>query len=314
MDNVLSTAAKRRIALALTGDNAYAFKQLFKHHAGEILTRKVMSRRTGSNSFLKFLQRLVNIVMSVEEHLNPKQKDQLREQYTRNICHAATALSPVVLREQISRGTSQTIRTPELPQSTLVAIAAAVGNVQMLLHKISASTDILRAQSDFPNALDAAVAANQKRMVDGMLKNILSKVKGPRESKSGTWDEMRAAATGVYNALLVAIRLHNHDVANMLIEFLAQNEALAQSVAPMARRELHEACVSYRNVEFYGRALYYKQHRKWRLQDTNKAGGDSVIATKDEVGYLLRRCSKWMLRRLIETKQLDAMTTLRLSS
>lgn len=279
------------------------FTQLFQHHAGKTLFRYVMRLPTSCSTFIAFLKRFVDELVSVKCPLTPESTEDLCEQYTRHICHAATALSPDTLQSLIQKMTVGSAQPVGIVRSIAAAGAAAIGNVQMFLDYISNIHDILRTAPHFPNALDAAVAANQKEMTNVILRYILATVKEPW--KTGTWYEMRQAAVGLFNTLRIAIRLHHHDIANMLRSTLAQNNLLGHSIPPTSRRLLHEDCVQYSNVESYGLALYYKRYKAWPWDGCNKANGNLVEPTKDEVGYLLKRCSKWILRRLIETKHLD---------
>lgn len=61
---------------------------------------------------------------------------------------------------------------------------------------------------------------------------------------------MRAAATGIYDALLVATRLHSHYITNMIIGIFTLNKDLGQSVNPQSRRLFHECYISNYNAHF----------------------------------------------------------------
>jgi hypothetical protein len=211
--------------------------------------------------------------------------------------------TPGTLQSLIPKETVGSAQPVVIVRSIPAAGAAAIGNVQMFLNHISNVYDILQAAPHFPNALDAAVAANQKEMIDVILRYILTTVEGPWTTR--TWCEMRKAAVGLFNALRIAVRLHHHDIANMLLSTLARNNSPGQTIPLTSHRLLHEDCVQYGNVEFYGLALYYKRHKAWPSKDCNEANGNLVEHSEDEVRYLLKRCNKWMLRRLIETKHLD---------
>jgi hypothetical protein len=186
-----------------------------------------------------------------------------------------------------------------------IAIAAAFGDITMFMDHVSDARDIFREHELFPSALNAAVAADDKNMVDSILEYMLPMAKHPGHANNGTQLDIRTAAVGMYEALLVAIRLHHHAVAATISEVLAKNKALGRSVPHIRRSDLFESCVLYSNVQFFRRALQYKRTRTWLTEAIDRDHGGLVETTEAEATFLFLRCSKWMLRRLLEMKRLD---------
>ena len=108
----------------------------------------------------------------------------------------------------------------------------------------------------FPKAIEVAVAANQREMVDIILTWVLATVRGHGEM--GWWDEMRVVSHGLVEAVRVVVKMSRGDVGKIILQVLTNNRALALSVRRSLVRQLYEDCVQRGNSAFSSTALYWK--------------------------------------------------------
>ncbi|KAJ4350636.1 hypothetical protein N0V95_004596, partial [Ascochyta clinopodiicola] len=177
------------------------YKVYLKYHIAGVLRVKVLRRRS-EYQFLKFLKSLIEDTVAQEWPMDMETLRKLRSQYVRNICDALAGVEYRYMHELI---VDKIIPCTQSRRDLRAVAAAAVGNAQMLFNNITTIEDMLeRPRKHFPSALSAAVAADQKDMVDTILRWVLATVKGPWDT--GNWNDMRAAASGLLEALRVAIR------------------------------------------------------------------------------------------------------------
>jgi len=175
---------------------------------------------------------------------------------------------------------------------------------RFLDHALNTQDMFWKNNEHFRNALDTAVACDYRDMVQAMLAYILTQITS-KSGKEGRLD-MRAAARGLFDALLVAIRLHCQVIANMILEVLAQHPALSRFILVRNRSLFYEFCVHYGNVEFSSRALHYRRTSNWLTPDFDSIKGDLVEPTEADIVLLMQHCSRPTMRKLLETKQLGS--------
>jgi hypothetical protein len=303
MDNLLSTAAEGDIVELLTND--VAVQELLKVHASDLLAKKVMRRQTGGNVFLQVLDKIVQDLISLDKSSSYK-GEKMRQRYTALVCRAANAMQFETVRDLLLRHAPPAgairITVPILDSATMFAV---VGDTSGFVDHALDIQDMFWRYEYFRNALDSAVACDHRDMVHTMLTHILTKVKEPSRTEEWTRPEIRTAAIGLFDALLVAIRLQHHQIANMILEALIQHPILSRSIPPKSRILFYEFCVYYGNIEFFSRALHYERTRTWLTRDFDLAHGDRVEPREADTIRLMQQCSKWTMRWLLKTKQLD---------
>jgi hypothetical protein len=248
---------------------------------------------------IKSLTTLVDSLVEREWPSSDKAADELRWQYTKHVCNALRAVPYDELFFPME--SKLWCSSPTSVQAVIVAACAAVGNVQMFLNNAHSIKDVLEAGDEaFPNALEAAVAANQTAMVEVILKWLLATVKGPWET--GTWNEMRSVSRGLLNALRVAVRTSRDTIAHTILEIFRKQKVLAESVRWSQLKELYEDCVKYGDTTFFPMALSWKEYKE--LPKSSDPDSITKICT-DDLPYIVQRALPRLLRNLIGSGRVD---------
>jgi hypothetical protein len=267
-----------------------SFKQLFKTpglneffdlHSGAILSKKALRLNTPKNAIINFVRQTVASLPQIHwtDILEPEQQ---RLRYTRLICALMTVHGNTVLHDLLVRDKAAVSRfiTRSSPESDVIpALAAAIGDVDVLFQNITGYSDILTLAYDlFPNALNAAVASGQLDVIRATLKHLDKNARGKRDS--GSWDEMRAAAHAIGKAAKLAIRLREKDAGLAVFNFLDQNPVFADSMPRKFDEELVSDCLKHGNTDYFYLALKYNALRArspltkiWSLAYSGQATG-----------------------------------------
>ncbi|KAF1365139.1 hypothetical protein EJ07DRAFT_171042 [Lizonia empirigonia] len=266
------------------------YQEYLKNHIAGVLYIKVVHQQAGSSKYLKFLQDLVDDTLVQGWPMTPESYEAVRSRYARNICDALTC---VEYNDVVQFASGRGKIKPEYIGKLRVVVAAAIGNVKMLLDNIATMKDVLmRVEWELPSALGAAVAANQTDMVDFIIKWVLARVQGPRVT--GNWGDMREAASGLLEALRAAVRTRNDVMGRTILQLLTSKKALGKSLQRCSVYLLMDDCISYGNDEILIPALHYRRWRCWPDEE--------VCDTFDEtmVWRILRDGSDGFIRRLID--------------
>ena len=133
----------------------------------------------------------------------------------------------------------------------MYAAAAAAGNLQAFEETVNDTERVLKPAQDhqhFPNALAAAVVADQIEMVEVVLTYVLTALRG----------DTRDIVTrkGGCQALRSALRLHRNDSASLIIK-----STLEDVICPN-ERYLFELCVAERNAQLIPPVSNYLQTKE----------------------------------------------------
>lgn len=255
---------------------------------------------------------------------------EIRARYTKNLCDAFRALDYNRLDHNFRRWDSGRGAL----ESCMVAVSAAIGHVRMLPNIAHSLKDILEADEDphrfkviqrlsnvlnvtvatdpaavmfcgakrFPNALDAAVAANQTETVDSILKWLVYTVRGPWESTKGTWDEMRYVAKAIMDALIIAVRLGHNNIGKLIVEVFIERDVLAKSINYDQVKSLYEECVKCGNDKFFCIALIWKKDGK--IREPSEQSLSAPLCAED-LPYVVRWALPCLLRALIRRGKIN---------
>lgn len=210
-------------------------------------------------------------MISLDRQLSVKEHDDARKRYTRHVCHAVNAFPlDTLLRCLRSSQWSAPVDT-KARYLDEIAVAAAVGNLPMFMDHVCDARDIFRAYEHFPNALNAAVVAGHDDLVDYIVTYVLQHVTELGCGGYETQSEMRSAAEGMYEALLVAIRPHHHAAANTRFRAFAKNKALSRLVPLGQRSDMFANSIIHGNVKFYKHAaLQANLHLRWQTWQSSR--------------------------------------------
>ncbi|KAF9701493.1 hypothetical protein EKO04_000519 [Ascochyta lentis] len=239
---------------ALQGSREYKF--YLKQHIAGILRIKLLHQDAGKCQFLRFLKDLINDTVEQEWPMDTETHRVLRSQYTQYICVALASVEYKYMRRLI---VGSIVPDTQSRQDLQAVAAAAVGNVQILLNNTTKTDDMLERPREYiPSALCAAVAADQTDVVNVILKWVLATVRGPWDT--GNWKDMRAAASGLLEALQVAVHTRKDTVGNTILQVLIRNRALGESLRRSAGLSLMEDCAEHGNFQIFLVAAYYYQN------------------------------------------------------
>lgn len=240
------------------------------------------------------LSMIVNEIISRQVPLSNDATKRLRLQYARNVCDAAKGLGFTEYEKRVS---PQHEYGALYPVDMLPIARAAIGDPKVLPLYCETFEDVISPQVSFlPNMLDAAVAADQVDLVAELLDYLLTNVRGKPEID--TWNEMRAVANAIGNALRVAVQLSRNEVGLHIINFLRSNwKPLGRSMKLQTVRRIYEDCVEFGNTALYSTVLY------WRREDALPESGTNLKLklTKIEFDYVCRHALPFFLRHLINT-------------
>lgn len=246
------------------------------------------------------IQNLSAAVYELELYLGPVSDNkarQLRLQYTQNLCDTVKAIS---FKKFMSLVASHRNSNAFPPIMQPIA-RAAIGDIIVVHLAYSLVKDTTSVGISFPpNALQAAVAANQ---VDVVLKilNLLAK-RIPGEGKPGKWTEMHPIGKAIVGALRVAVRTSRNDLGLLICNFLRKRSIIRTSVMLRCYAMTWRDCVSYGNTTLLSTLLYWK--KKGRLPAPNTDLTELKL-NKEEFFDVARTARPTLVRHLISTGILD---------
>jgi hypothetical protein len=264
-------------------DNA-RFEKLFARHGGMIIAHEVIQRQKTPLPIITYLRELIDAVLQLEESAIT---DELRKQYTMNICTALSSIYFKQVRWRLFLRDSSEIRRPSI-EDDLPAALAATGKFQVLLarypNRLVASCDCL------PSPLEAAAACDRASIVQSILDGILKQaMRDDRHFKT-------------FAALMAAMRNSARQTGFILLDYILTNPRLA-----MGSTRLLKESVKHADAGFVMRIL------ERRRQDSPPGGLTTI-----EARHVLKESSCSVLRTLLsrnymEPNYLDDTTPLTLA-
>ncbi|KAI4955644.1 hypothetical protein J4E91_001505 [Alternaria rosae] len=219
VDHTVTAAAGQNLAKSL--ENPFSAR-LFDTYRVEILYKATMRRQTAPNQVTHFIRAMVK-ASKLDPTLYPAR--------IMLACTSMRALESKALygyikgTEKANKGGRRYNLADMLP-----VIAAATGNLKLFEAPTLTPALLLEQSHDLlPNALKAAIVADQDAMLRKILKYVVDNVKGKPDAK--TWKDMRSAARQIGEALCMAVRLHKNVAANTLFDFRDANEPFARSMS-----------------------------------------------------------------------------------
>lgn len=246
------------------------------------------------------IQNLSAAVYEVELHLGPvsdNKAKQLRLQYTQNLCDTVKVIS---FEEFMSLVPSHS-NSNALPPIMQPIARAAIGDTTVVRLAYSPIKDTTSVGILFPpNALQAAVAANQVDVVLKILKLLAKRI--PGEGKPGKWTEMHPIGKAIVGALRVAVRTSRNDLELLICDFLRKRSTIRTSVMLRCYVMTWRDCVSYGNATLLSTLLYWKKKGRLPAPNTDLTG---LRLSKEEFFDVARTARPTLVRHLISTSILD---------
>ncbi|KAH7085230.1 hypothetical protein BKA63DRAFT_485193 [Paraphoma chrysanthemicola] len=263
-------------------------KKLFELYGSNILGRKALCSAKTESPFIKLIQSIV--IWLLKKRCNSRVDiKSLRSRYTADICDAVMALDEETLQKVLLNTTSSqpgksSKPVPDFAPAMLPAVAAAIGDTDLLTEHTSKATDLYEAPCEyFPAAIATSVACGQTKMLQFILEYLEKKVKGKPEALS--WRPMRSAARAIGQSLRVAIKLHKTEAANIIFGFLANNETFMGSSSWWLGEQLCKDCMRYANADLMYEAFAYD--RTARYDPCNSDPGEKFSISPYEFEFLL---------------------------
>jgi hypothetical protein len=210
------------------------------------------------------------------------------------------ALDPETIKNQLVCKTNIDIVAQFKRQRDIApSVAAAIGNLKLLVTCIRKPADLYEASTEFfPNAIQAAVAADQTKILTAILAYLRANVKGKPHVKS--WDQMRAAARYISQALRVAVRLNKTDIGNQIFDFFADNPLYTQSTSLYFAGQLVNDCMRYGNMDLIKGAFVYQENGCYHSSDKDQTLDFTISADDEE--FLFKHGTLNAFRALIKTR------------
>jgi hypothetical protein len=266
--------AERHMAIAI--DNA-RFEKLFGGHGGTIIGHDVLRRQKNPLPIIQYLRKLTGAVLKLEE--GPV-TDELRKQYTIDICTAFSGIYFKQVRWRLFLRDSSEVKEPSI-EDDLPAALAATGRTRLLLHIYAGAPNSLTAGgSCLPSPLEAAAACNQA--------NLLRELLAPITEQEMTLERH----SKIFSALVVAMRKSAHLSGRILLDHFFANPRLNTGTHRLLKEGVRHADSGF--VEL----ILDKRRQVQSL-------GPTISLTKPEIRHILKEASPSVLRFLLSSNYVD---------
>jgi hypothetical protein len=265
-----------------------ALAPLLDKYSGEILSKKILRPRTSPRDGAIYVRRIVGHVLR-QLWLSARDADRLRSQYTRLVCKTLMGLEHNDLRDLLTGKRNIHDFTPAVSVYAIMpAVAATIGDVDMLLRSLLHPDDVLKPGCDvFPSALTAAVSADSIVALKVILKYVKAKLRRRFDGKN--WYEVREAVRAFGHVVQVAIRLHRNDAGRIIFRFLHANPDFRGSLGQSTffGNQFVKDCIRHGNTDLMESALAYSRIGNSKLVRTGQPPKYSL--TEWEESFLLKR-------------------------
>ncbi|CAO2656050.1 Nn.00g048530.m01.CDS01 [Neocucurbitaria sp. VM-36] len=274
-----------QLHIATSIDNA-RFEQLFALHGGTIIRHEVLRHQKLSLPVIQHLKDLTETVL----HIRGSATDELRKQYTFDICTALSSVFWKQLRWRIFLRDSSEVQAPSV-ENDLSAALAATGNIDLLLDLASSRPGCLTNDcSCLPTPIQAAAACGQVAIVQMISDHIA------QETKANGSDALKLSRN-VEDALTSATRKSQKQTAHLIFDLLDQ--------VPRSRRGLRssrffESCIRHQDIGILRRIPMNLV--KDRIGSEHGRFWTPITSRMD---LLLREASCSVLRAMLDDKLFD---------
>ena len=222
---------------AIAVDNA-RFEKLFAQHGGTIIAHEVFRRQKNPLPVIEHLKELTEAVL----RLKGSATDELRKQYTLDICTALSSVFWKQLRWRLFLRDYSMIRPPSI-QDDLPAALAATGNTKLLQDFTSPrKTYLTDTCSCLPSPFESAAACGQTEVTQMILELAINE-----PLHFSTQGRVRYCTM---DALYFAVRKGQKQTADLIFDSRCGSPNLFV---------LFSQCISYQDIGLICKALTYRK-------------------------------------------------------
>ena len=252
VDNLCTEIGQAELTTVGDAEHNYRMRLL----SSEIINWKI-DNKFEDHPLVRSLSNVVDELLRRKGPLDRKVSQQLREEYTKNLCDTMKCFSYQHFKFLVSVQEEEYDNV--FPDWSLRIAQAAIGDIQILNRKWDTYCHVLSPHVFFlPNMLEAAIATNQVDTVDKILEFLVTYIEA--EWDVGTRVDVKIIAQALGQALRVAVRLSKDTSGFKIIDFFRNHwDRSGKWVRWALINEIYDDCIEYRNSTLFPTIFYWKE-------------------------------------------------------